>query len=401
MGETYRYGFGEPYQLEPAALYATLRREAPTARITTPYGMEGWLVTRHHSVQTVFSHPAFSRAAAEAECDRLPRSGPLPLTANPLSAVDPPEHTHRRHLVAGAFAKREAKRYRPRAQQIAHELIDDIVAAGSPTDISETFAKRLPTLLIGEIFGVPESDRFQFRDWAVPVLSRTGHTEQELVVAERRFSDYLTNLLVQDGEQPAGSLAAAMWAGAREHQITDQQIIALISSFLLNDSIANQITSSLCFLLTRPAQLRWLAAHLSRMPQAVEELLRFVPLAPDVPGGADGHVRMAVQDVVLDGVTIRAGDFVVPSITSANRDERVFPHAHEADLGRTRNPHLTFGYGTHRCPGAELSRMELQVALSTIITRLPELRLAVPAGEVRWKVGMLSRGPASLPVQWG
>jgi cytochrome P450 len=139
---------------------------------------------------------------------------------------------------------------------------------------------------------------------------------------------------------------------------------------------------------------------MSRLPGAVEELLRFVPLSPDMPGAAQGHVRMTMEDLVLDGAAIRAGEFVVPSIVSANRDEQVFAEAHRLDLTRPRCPHIAFGHGYRRCPGDKMSRMLMQVGLGSVLVRFPGLRLAVPVADVPWKSGMITRCPERLLVAW-
>jgi cytochrome P450 len=402
MCKAYRYGYTEPYRLDPTPLYAKLRSEEPVARVASPYGEECWLVTRHESVKTVLADARFSRAAVITAGEQVPRASSFTPGSNPISALDPPEHTRLRQLIAGAFTKRQAKRHRPRAHQIANELIDGMIATGPPVDLGDTFAERFPIMLIGEIFGVPRSDRVQFREWAVPVLSRTAYPKQEVEAAKARLLGYLASLVARKRERPEDDLLTTLLlAHANKQHVTEEELISVVVSLLLNDSIANQITSFLYLLLTHADQLTWLRAHMSRVPQAVEELLRFAPLAADVAGsGANGHTRMATADVDMDGVTIRAGDFVLPSITSANRDERVFADAHKLDLTRTRNPHLAFGYGTHHCPGAELSRMEMQVAMTSLLTRFPNLRLAVPVHEVPWKVGLVVRGPERLPVQW-
>jgi nocardicin N-oxygenase len=109
---------------------------------------------------------------------------------------------------------------------------------------------------------------------------------------------------------------------------------------------------------------------------------------------------MAMADIEIDGVLIRAGDFVLPAITSANRDEQVFVEAHRLDLPRTPNRHIAFGHGTHRCPGEKMGRMEMQVAMASLLTRFPNLQLAVPVDDVPWKTGMVSRGPTKLMVEW-
>jgi cytochrome P450 len=131
------------------------------------------------------------------------------------------------------------------------------------------------------------------------------------------------------------------------------------------------------------------------LPVAVEELMRYVPLISHVT-----FARYATVDVELSGTLVRAGESVLPAIPSANRDESVFENADRFDLKRTPNPHLGFGYGIHRCLGAPLARLELQVALETLFTRLPELHCAVAVEELEWKDGMQVRSLLELPVNW-
>jgi cytochrome P450 len=400
MRKVYRYAFEPSDRLEPTPLYATLRSEEPVARVKLPYGEEGWLITRHESVKLVLSDARFSRAAVMAAGERTPRASSFAPLSNPLSAVDPPEQTRLRKLIAGAFTRYQAEQYRPRAHRIANELIDDMVAAGPPLDVIEAFAIRFPLMLIGEIFGVPASDRIQFRDWAIPVLSQRGYTREQIEDAYTRMRGYITALIARKREQPEDDLLTTFVRALVAERFTMQEVVSIAVALLVNDSVANQIGSCLYLLLTHPDQLAWLREDLSRVPQAVEELLRFAPLAPDTPAGGQGHIRMAMTDLTIDSVEIRAGEFVLPSITSANRDEQVFASPHLLDLRREKNPHIAFGHGPHRCPGEKVGRMEMQVAIATLLTRFPDLRLAVTVDEVPWKIGMVSRGPTKLIARW-
>lgn len=401
MQNVYRYGHGDPDRLEPTPLYARLRSEDPVARVTTPYGDDGWLVTRHESVKVVLHDARFSRRAAVAAHDRLPRTSAHVPKVNPLSATDPPEHSRLRQLVAGAFTKRKAQQHRPRAEQIATELIDDLIAAGPPADLEQGFARRFPITSFGEVLGIPRSDCVRVKEWTVPIVSHRGYTEEQVTAAHTRLRNYLAGLLASRRERPREDFLTTL-VGTQNvgHRYSDDQLVSLVASLLINDSVANQLSSCLYVLLTHPDQLGWLRANLPRVPAAVEELLRFTPLAPDAPNAGQGHVRYAVEDVEIDGVTIHAGEWALPSIISANRDERVFTDPDRLDLTRTRNRHIAFGFGTHHCPGAAISRMQLQVAVATLIARLPGLALAVPADEVPWKAGKVSRAPQQLPVTW-
>lgn len=402
MSEPYPYGYGEPYRLEPSPLYAQLRVQRPVARVATPHGEQAWLVTQHESVRAVLRDPRFSRAAAVQIRERLPRSNAIVTPVNPMSALDPPEHSGIRRLLAKAFTQAEVDRLRPRAERIIAELIDDMVAAGPPADLDEVFSRRYPYMLVSEMFGVPWSDYVQFLEWATPVLVPSSHTKEQIAASETQLREYVSALAARNLERSGNDLLASLLAEVRtgQYAFTEDDLIFLVVGLLMNNSVAVLLTSSMYALLTHPEQLSWLRAHMSELPQAVEELLRYAPLGSDVPSGAQGHARVATADVELDGVTIRAGDVVLPSITSANRDEQVFAEPDRLDLARTPNPHLAFGYGTHHCTGAALTRMMLPVSIAALLTRLPSLRLAVPEDEVPWNLGMPVRGPAKLPVRW-
>jgi cytochrome P450 len=140
-----------------------------------------------------------------------------------------------------------------------------------------------------------------------------------------------------------------------------------------------------------------LVADPELVPAAVEELLRWVPLGTS---GGGGGVRVATEDVELGGQIVRAGEAVVVVMSSANRDEAVFDHSEEIDFSREGNAHIAFGHGAHHCLGAPLARMELQLAIGTLVRRLPTLRLAVPADEVPWRSQRVVRGVLALPVSW-
>jgi cytochrome P450 len=398
MRKIYRYGFDAPYRRDPTPLYGMLRSEEPVARVTPPYGEEAWLVTRHESVKTVLKDPRFSRAAVVAAGERIPRVTAYVPPGNPISAIDPPEHTGLRKLISGAFARFAVEQRRPRAQQIANELIDDMITVGPPLDLILAFAAPFQAWTMGEIFGIPQSDRPRFREWTISVVSQWSCTKQQVDATYARMRECCSSLIARKREQPGDDLISTLvLSHVDQQQIIESEVVNLAIALLVNDGVVNQLASGLYLLLTHPDQLTWLRANMSQVPEAVEKLLRFAPLAADIPIGGQGHVWMAMADVEIDGVCIRAGEFVQPSITSANRDERVFVDPHKLDLTRTSNPHIAFGIGPHHCLGEKLDRMEMQVAVDSLLTRFPNLQLAVPVDEVPWKKGMVTRGPAALP----
>jgi cytochrome P450 len=401
MKKVYRYGFDPSHRLEPTPLYGTLRAEEPIARVTPPHGEEAWLVTRHESVKLVLKDPRFSRAAVVAAGEQIPRATEFVPAIHPMSALDTPEHASQRKLFSGEFNRLAVEQRRPRAQQIAAELIDELIAAGPPLDLISAFALPFQTLIMGEILGVPKSDLPEFREWARPATTRGTYTKQHRDAAYERMREYMSSLVARKREQPGDDLLSTLvMSHVEQQQVTEREAVDFAVSLLVNETVATQLGSYFYLLFTHPDQLGWLRANMSRVPEAVEELMRFAPLAPDIPGGGQGHVRMATADIELDGVCIRAGEFVLPSIASANRDERAFADPHKLDLTRTSCPHLAFSLGPHHCPGDKLARMEMQVAVESLLIRFPNLALAVPVDEVPWKIGMSSRGPSALPIAW-
>jgi cytochrome P450 len=162
------------------------------------------------------------------------------------------------------------------------------------------------------------------------------------------------------------------------------------------ETTANQIGDFVSVLLDHDrAGWRQLVAQPDLVPTAVEELPRFVPMA----ASAD-FARVARGDIAVGGQLVRAGEAVLVQLHAANRDHAVFDDPDVLDLARARNPHVAFGHGPHHCLGAPLARMELQIALAGPLTRMPSLRLAVPAEEVPWRADRLVRGVDSLPVTW-
>jgi cytochrome P450 len=180
-------------------------------------------------------------------------------------------------------------------------------------------------------------------------------------------------------------------------RLSEQEMVQLAAGLLAagHETTVTQIPNCVYVLLTHPDQLALLRERPELMPGAVEELMRFVPLS-----AGSVFARYATEDVDLGGVLVRAGEPVLASLSSANRDGEVFEDPDRVDLTREVNPHIGFGHGVHHCLGAQLARMELQVALRTLLARLPDLRLAVDDKELEWKSGLLVRGLRSMPVAW-
>ncbi|TCO53579.1 cytochrome P450 [Actinocrispum wychmicini] len=389
------YPFGDPRGLELDPRYEDLRERDPLCRVRLPYGGDAWLVTRHEDVRTVMVDPRFSRAAGLGRDE--PRVTEYIQTRG-LMDLDPPNLTRLRRLVAGAFTARRVERLRTRALAVATELADRIVAKGSPADLVADFGLPLPVIMICELLGVPAADRTDFELWARAFLSTAEMTQAERDAHTGAAMVYMDELVHQRRAEPTDDLLGALVVARDGHgKLTEEELLFLAAGLLAAgyETTATQIPNFVHTLLTHPKQLALLRERPQLLPSAVEELMRFVPLTATV-----GIPRWAVADVQLSGGTIQAGDPVYADRNSANRDPRVFRRPDELDITRQPNPHVGFGYGIHHCLGAQLARLELQVALSVLLDRLPDLRFAVPEDELSWRTGHALRGLDALPVEF-
>ena len=373
-------------------------REAPVRRITTRDGRDAWLVTGMAQVRAVLADPRFGRV--EARRLGAVMSPAVIFTKPAILDLDPPEHTRLRRLVAGAFSAHRIRRLRPRIQQIADELVAAMVEAGSPADLAESLSYPLPITVICEILGVPYADRDLFRGWADSV-SAPGAKPEEAMAALQSLFGYMGGLVDDKRAHPDDSLLHEL-VTARDEQdrLDDDELMTLGCGLLLAgyETTASMLGKGLLALLDNPDQLAKVRTAPEAVPTAVDEVLRYVTPGVDPHTGL---IRAATTDVDLDGTTIPAHSVVIACNSAANFDPAVFPEPGRFDATRAgAAEHLAFGYGMHRCVGAQLARIELEVAFDTLFTAIPGLRLAVPANEIAYSDGALLRGLRSLPVAW-
>jgi cytochrome P450 len=384
-------------RLEPDPQYAELRRSEPVCRVRLPYGPPAWLVTDYHLTKAVLGDARFSRAAAVGRDNPRDTAADVSQVAESILSMDPPEHTRIRTLVGKALTPRRVAELRPRAAGIAARLLDDVIAAGPPADLVDGFSFALPAIMICELLGIPEDDRHTFRGWADATVSGTTATPVQEQDAYLQLVSYLAGLVAQRRARPGDDLLTGLvQARDNDDRLSEPELLVLAMALLVagHETTARQITNMTYTLLTNPPQLRQLRRQPELLPAAVEEMLRFNVFASAI------NPRIAIADVELGDVLVRAGEPVLCSRASANRDEKVFSRADELDFSRDPNPHLAFGYGPHFCLGANLARMELQVALRTLLSRLPRLRIAVPEESLTWHDGTMMRGLAAFPVTW-
>ncbi|WP_344547331.1 cytochrome P450 [Actinomadura fulvescens] len=375
--------------LHPA--YQMLREQAPVAQVPAlAGGRRAWVVTGYHSARFALLHQElFSRQLAAG----LPGSPPLQDT---LLGMDGDRHTRVRQVASRAFTPRRVDHLRPRIQQTATHLLEVILVQGPPADLAEWVLWPLPLAVIGDLLGVPTDDRAQFRTWGDAFVSSSSYDEDQAAHAHQAMGAYLAGLIDQRRRAPADDLLSAL-VHDDTSDLTDVELVNLVIAILVGgfETTAHLLGTQVYYLLTHPQQMAYLRQDLSRLPAAVEELLRTIPL-----GVGDGLPRVATADVELEGSLIRKGDVVFISAPAANFDADAFVDADSVDLSRRDNLHLGFGHGPHYCLGAGLARAEFEVVLATLLERLPGLQLAVEPDELTWNDRSLIRGLCALPVRW-
>jgi cytochrome P450 len=390
------FDYAEALEFDPVLRH--LMTEEPVSRIRLPHGEgEAWLVTGYDDVRTVTTDRRFSRRAIIGR--NFPRMTPEPIVQDEaINVMDPPASSRLRSLISKGFAPRHMERMRARTQHVVNELLDRMAEHGSPADLTEHLADPLPLATICEVLDIPEADRARLRAHARTMMDTGVDNRDDAVRAKADLRAYFHTLTKHRRENPGDDLISALATARDGDEILNDQELAVMAMVLLitgQDTTTYQIGNIAYLLLTRPKELAMLRADPAMLPQAIEELLRFIPFRKGV-----GIPRVAMEDVKLSGVTIKAGDIVHVSYLTANRDERKFDRADELDLHRSGPSHMTFGWGGHHCLGAPLATTELQVALGTLLERFPDLKLAKPAEEVRWNKTSIWRYPLALPVTW-
>jgi cytochrome P450 len=388
----------DSYYQDPAGFFAWLRESRPVAPVRMPGRGRVWFITRYADVWAALADPRLANDVHRwpGGARQRPSEAAGGVHAHLLNS-DPPAHTRLRRLVWKAFTPRRVARLRPRAEEIAASLLDEMEAAGGVTDLLGAYACPLPGAVLCELLGVPESDRGRISA-TVAAYDKPGDADR----VTRELAAYLTELIAAKRAAPGDDLLSAL-ALVRDDVsedgsgdgLTDTEARSLAFQIIMGGfgTTVNLIGNGTLALLTHPEELARLRADPSLLPAAVEELLRFTnPLnhATD---------RFTTQDMTVGGVVIPAGEWVFMATSSANRDPGRFPDPDRLDLSRDTSGHLAFGHGIHYCLGASLARVEAEVALGALLARFPGLSLAVPPEELRWRPVSLMHGLESLPVR--
>jgi cytochrome P450 len=412
--------FAADFKADPYPVYERLRQHSPVRPVDTPRGRM-WLVTRYADARQVLTDPRLVKRPPWLDSvDQEQR-----LLNDHMLSADPPAHTRLRRMVSKVFTSGRIEGLRPRVREIAESLVAVMAGASgegrqvdasserrqvdspgerrqvdSPgerrrADLVADFAFPLPITVICEMLGVPRADQDSFRTWSNTLV--TGMPAGGSTDAMRALSGYIVDLIADKRGRLGSDLLSDLIAVRDDNdRLTERELVSMVFLLLIvgHETTVNLITNGMYLLLTHPDQHRRLRSDPGLIPAAVEEFLRY-----ESPVETTTH-RFTAEPVEVAGVTIPAGEVVIVSLSSANRDEERFAEPARFDVARGESSHLAFGHGIHFCLGAPLARMEGQVAFETLLTRLPELALAVPAEVLAWRPGMLIRGLVDLPVGW-
>ncbi|MBL1092294.1 MULTISPECIES: cytochrome P450 [Streptomyces] len=390
------FDYAEALEFDP-----TLKRlltEEPVARIQLPHG-EGWawLVTRYEDVRTVTTDRRFSRHAVVGR--DFPRMTPEPIVQDEaINVMDPPASSRLRSLVSKAFAPRHVERMQERTHHVVDDLLTRMAEHGPPADLMEHLAGPLPLITICEVLDIPEGDQAQLRAHARTMMNLRVDNKDNAVRSKAEMREYFRKLTAERRRNPGDDLISVLATARDGDEMLGEQELTVMAMVLLitgQDTTTYEIANLSCLMLSRPEVLARVRSRPDLLPQAIQEMLRFIPFRKGV-----GIPRVALEDVELSGVTIRAGDIVHVSYLTANRDGSRFDRPDELDLDREGPNHMTFGWGGHHCLGAPLAITELEVALGSLLERFPELALAKPPEEIRWNQNSIWRYPLELPVVW-
>ncbi|GAB3887059.1 cytochrome P450 [Kibdelosporangium lantanae] len=311
-----------------------------------------------------------------------------------LIAMDPPVHDTYRRFLNPHFSLKSVRAMRPDIERLVRGFVDRIVEHGPPADLIPMLAVPLPSLVICQHLGVPYEDHEFFQDASGKVMlageEESGQAAQDLV-------DYLDKLVTRQLAHPGDGLLGRL---VKERVLAGDMIhdelvsIALVLLIAAHETTSSSLALSIITLLEHPEQMAKLHEDLDRLPKAIEELLRYIATTDLVA------TRVAKGDIEIAGHHIKAGDAVLVSGTLANRDTETHERADELDVLRADNHHVTFGFGIHQCLGQNLARLELEIAMRELFTRIPDMRLSVPVDQLPILGSGTVQRVLSLPVEW-
>lgn len=382
----------------PVPELTEIRQRAQVVRVACPTGIDAWLVTSYADVREVMGDPQrFSNHSGQAGHILANMPPTLPLEEGDFFRMDGPDHVRFRRVFAPAVSTvKRIELFRPMVQRTVDELLDGLADTTGPIDLHDRFSKPLTSAVIAELLDVPDADRNLFRRAAETLFSGSTNAD-DLAAVEFPLFEYVYELVTKRRTAPGEDALSVLVTRGQdaERPFTDLELVKMAAALLVAgyDTTASMISYGMLALLDNPEQFALLRDDPSTVPTAIEEIVRLL-------GVSSGLLRVATVDTEIGGTPVAAGDYVVVAVQAANHDPDEFTDPAHLDITRKHNAHIGFGHGPHQCVGQQIARLELSTALATLARRVPSLRLAVPFGDIEFKVDTSVAGPVSLPVTW-
>lgn len=401
--------FGPVFKANPYPTYAVMRESDPIHQRVSGDGKHTiWFITRYVDVTNCLrDHRRFVKnvqntLTPEEKMLVPPTPDLVKLLSNHMLNLDAPDHTRLRALVNKAFTANVITQLQPRIQAIADELLDRVQRRGA-MDLIDEYAFPLPITVIAELLGIPPEDRRRFRTWSGAFVTPSTNLErstkkyQKTRLIMEDFTRYLSGVFAERRREPREDLITSLLQAEEQgDRLSEQELFSMVILLIVagHETSVNLIGNGVLALLQHPDQRQLLCEQMGLLPSAIEEMVRY-----------DGPVeratmRFAVEEIEMGERTIRRGDAVSLVLAAADRDPRQFDQPDTFDITRQNNRHLGFGLGSHYCLGSTLARLEGQIALQTLLHRLPRIQLTTPVETLRWRKVPILRGLHHLPVSW-
>ena len=394
MERTGRCPFAPPEQV------MELAAGAPLSRVRIWDGSTPWLITGYEEARALFADPRVSVDDRRSGFPHWNEHMLATVNKRPRSVftADAEEHTFYRRMLSKPFTFKRVEGLRPAIQKITDDAIDAILAGPQPAELVSALALPVPTEVICEMLGVPYEDHGFFQEHANVGLARYAKPEDSMKGA-MSLAKYLSNLVETKIQNPAEDAVSDIAERVKAGEISVKEAAQLASGLLIagHETTANMIGIGVLALLENPEQVAVVrdTDDPKVVANAVEELLRYLSIIQN------GQRRVAIEDIEISGVTIRGGEGIIIDLSPANWDANAFPNPEQLQVQRPEaREHLAFGYGRHQCVGQQLARAELQIVFSTLLRRIPTLKLAKPLDEIPFKNDKLAYGVYELPVTW-
>ncbi|NKE57274.1 cytochrome P450 [Lentzea sp. PSKA42] len=383
---------------DPPSRITELRSARPISPMLFPDGHEGWLVTGYEAVRQALADTRFSNRQdlgilhVPFPTPGMPeQTEPSPQTPGLFLSMDPPDHTRLRRKLTGAFTVKRMKALEEGIIEITERQLDELAKLTPPVDLVKEFALPVPSLVICEMLGVPYADRETFQGNSTKFMEREVNLEDKMA-AYMAMHTYLYELVTSKRAEPGDDLLSDL---ARDEDLSLEELTGMAFLLLLagHETTANMLALGTFALLEHPEQMAALRSDPELIPDAVEELLRYLAVA-------DVFFRYAAEDIEFFGETIREGSTVILSLLAGNHDPERYENPDTLDVRRNARGHLSFGHGIHQCLGQQLARIEMRAGFEGLLRRFPTLELAVAAREVKLRTDMNIYGVHALPVTW-